>query len=84
MNEIIEAVARAISVELSWRMELTRLLDGERTYALWITGEEPREFSGTEDLYEYVGLRNRQLKAQAAIETLCAAIPELETLLPPT
>lgn len=70
-QEDVARVARAIGAgEFGYRMELTRLVDGERTYTLWVPGEEPREFAETDELYAYVAQRKRMVSAGAVFEAL--------------
>lgn len=71
MSEMIERVAAAIdAVDVGYRMTLTRLVDGVRTYELVYGGEAPIEFENTDDLYEHVAARKREAMARAAIEAL--------------
>lgn len=64
-RETIERVAAAIeSAEVGYSLELTRLVDGERTYTLtYSDGTPPLTFGDIDDGYDHI--RQRKLKAQA-------------------
>lgn len=58
----------------SYRLELTRLVDGEHTYTLTIEGEPTTEHEYTDDAYAHLGEVKRR-RREAAIRTLLKASP---------
>ena len=62
-----EDVSAAFAWAPSWSMELTRLVDGVSTYTLRFQGDPDREFDNTEDLYEHLGQRNAQVRADRVL-----------------
>lgn len=70
-DELIELVAKAIeSAEFSYRIDLTRLVDGEATYTLHIDGEDDRWFPSNDEAREYVAERRAQSRAKASLEAI--------------
>lgn len=69
-SEMVERIAQAIDgAEVCYRMELTRLVDGESTYTLHIQGEV-LEFSDTDGAYEHVRQVKNRVRALAVLKAL--------------
>ncbi|WP_156332464.1 hypothetical protein [Rhodopseudomonas sp. AAP120] len=67
----LEQVVNAIeSAEISWKMRLTRLVDGVETYELVYSDGTRLEFDNTDDAYEHIAQTKRLKAARAAIRAL--------------
>ncbi len=77
-RETIERVAAAIeSAEVGYSLELTRLVDGERTYTLtYSDGTPPLTFDDIDDGYDHI--RRRRHKAQAVAVIAALSPPEID------
>ncbi|TIL54351.1 hypothetical protein [Mesorhizobium sp.] len=66
--DMVERVADALeTAELSYSMELIRLVDGESTYRLKYSDGQTLEFSSSDEVYAHVAQRKRLSQATAAI-----------------
>lgn len=73
MRRAVEAAADAIdTADCGFAIELTRLVDGVRTYSARIYGGPSAEFDDHSDASEWVQTFRRKAKAEAAIR---AALP---------
>lgn len=69
-SEMVERIAQALDdAEVEYRMELTRLVDGEITYTLYIQGDA-LEFGSTDDAYEHVRKVKNRVRALAVLKAL--------------
>lgn len=69
----IQAVADALEkAQLGYKLELTRLVDGESTYTLTYSDGMVLTFDDQDEGYEHIRRRRRETQARAAIEAIAA------------
>mgnify|MGYP000754093477 CR=1 FL=1 len=69
-SEMQERIAKAFDeAEVGYRMELTRLVDGEQTYTLYILGDT-LEFPGTDEAYDHVRRVKNCVRALAVMKAM--------------
>lgn len=67
----LDAIAHAIeTAEFGWRIELTRLVDGEHTFTLTLGDGRILEFSSHDDAYAYVAAERRLVQARAVLSAI--------------
>lgn len=77
-SEMQERIAKAFDeAEVYFRMELTRLVDGEHTYTLNILGQT-LEFSDTDELYEHVRRVKNRVRALAVMKAILEPTTDME------
>ncbi|MFZ5737101.1 MAG: hypothetical protein ACOY6K_09495 [Pseudomonadota bacterium] len=68
---LIEQVAQAIeSAEVGYKLNLTRLVDGEHTYELIYSDGVRAEFDNTDDAYVHIARTKRTKAARAVIAVM--------------
>ncbi len=69
--EMVERVANALEqADVRYRMELTRLVDGESTYTLTYGDGRMFEFPDTDEVYAHVRRTKREVAARAALSAI--------------
>lgn len=70
-TEEVTVIARALeSAEFGFRIELTRLVDGEHTYTLTFSDGRIMEFSSHDDAYAVVAEERRLVQARAVLSAV--------------
>ncbi|MFG1284436.1 hypothetical protein [Xanthobacter autotrophicus] len=77
-SEMQERIAKAFDeAEVGYRMELTRLVDGEQTYTLYILGDT-LEFPGTDEAYDHVRRVKNCVRALAVMKAMLEPTTDME------